>query len=314
MKKFETFKVLWKNNKSTIFSAFYNNLVEIGLTNWIPDKLFLKITYMIRIGRRLDLNNPKGFNEKLQWLKLYDRNPMYNKMVDKYEAKKYVANIIGDKYIIPTLGVWNSFEEIDFEQLPDQFVLKCTHDSGSVIICKKKDSNFKLRAKKVLERGLKKSIYKWGREWVYKDVPHRILAEEYMQNNSIVEELTDYKFMCFNGCVKCIFTGTKRYTNEGLHITFFDRDWNKLPFERHYPADNSPIQKPKSLDEMILLAERLSRGLPFVRVDFYEVLGKPYFGEITFFPGCGFEEFTPIEWDYKLGDWIKLPSKWEKKC
>ena len=191
----------------------------------VPDKLYLKYKFYKKMKKQLNLDNPQTFNEKLQWLKLYDRNPEYTRMVDKYEVKKYVAEKIGEEYIIPTLGVWNKFEDIDFEELPNQFVLKCTHDSGGVVICKDKSTFDFNAANKKLTHCLKRNYFWKGREWPYKNIKPRIIAEQY-----IAEDLVDYKFMCFSGEVKCSFICTNRFSTQGLHVTFFDREWNLLPF------------------------------------------------------------------------------------
>ena len=273
----------------------------------INDKLYLKILFKIHFNKKLDLKNPKTFNEKLQWLKLYDRNKIYTSMVDKYEVKKIVSDIIGEEYIIPTIDVYDKFDDIKFNALPNQFVIKCTHDSGGLVIVKNKlklDIEF---AKRKITKNLNYNYYYFGREWPYKNVKPRIIVEKYM-NDGKNNELVDYKLMCFNGKVKCIFTCTDRYS-EGLNVTFFDTNWNKMPFERHYPASPKSIEKPQKLELMINLAEKLSGAIPFVRVDFYEINNKIYFGELTFYPGSGLEEFTPEEWDYKLGEWIILPTK-----
>ena len=272
----------------------------------VPVKIFLKIKFKKKVGYKLNLNHPKSFNEKLQWLKLNDRKSIYTQMVDKYMVRKYIAESIGEKYLIPLLGVWNNFEEINFNKLPDQFVLKCTHDSGSIRICKDK-SNFDINeAKNFFNKKLKENFYYFGKEWPYKNVHPRIIAEEFIEDESS-KDLKDYKFMCFNGNVKCCFVCSERFSTH-LKVTFYDTEWNKLPFERHYPNSEEEIPKPKNLEKMIQLAEKLSINIPFVRVDFYEVNNMIYFGELTFFPGCGFEEFKPIEWDYKLGEWIDLSS------
>lgn len=277
----------------------------------IPDKIYLKLMYRHRMKKKLNLKKPQTFNEKLQWLKLYNRNPEYTKMVDKYEAKKYVADIIGEEYIIPTLGVWNNVEDIEFESLPNQFVLKCTHDSGGVIICKDK-KNFNIEnAKKKLKDSLKQNFYYKGREWPYKNVKPRIIAEKFMYDEN-TEDLNDYKFMCFNGQVKCSFTCTERRSSSGLKVTFFDKEWHKMPFERHYPSSNKEIKKPINYDLMLRISEKLSQDMDFVRVDLYEINGKVYFGELTFFPGCGMEEFIPDKWDNILGSWLALPKKGEE--
>ena len=273
----------------------------------VPIEWWLKHEFKRRVGYWPNIKHPKTFNEKLQWIKLYDHNPLYTKMVDKFEAKKYVSDIIGDEYIIPTLGVWNYFEEIDFDALPTQFVLKCTHDSGSIVICKDKNNFDKYAARAVLNKGLHYNYYyKNAFEWPYKDVKPRIIAEKYMSDDSQDNSgsLTDYKFMCFGGKVKCSFTCTGRNTSRGLHVTFYDENWQIMPFERHYPAEKNPIPKPQNYNKMVQLSERLATTLKFARIDFYEINGKIYFGEITFFPGNGMEEFTPQIWDYRLGDWL----------
>lgn len=283
----------------------FSYLTAMGLTHWMSDERFLKKEYYLAMGKTLNLNTPKTFNEKLQWLKLYNREPQYTMMVDKYAVKQYVANKIGSQYIIPTLGVWNHFDEIDFDELPNQFVLKCTHDSGGIVICKDKLKLDKRAAKQKLEYYLKRKYYYVHREWPYKNVKPRIIAEKYMSNDN-GEDLNDYKLMCFNGQVKATFVCSDRFSEDGLKVTFYDTNWKRMPFERHYPASKTDIARPNTYDEMLILAEKLAFQIPFVRVDFYEVHGRVYFGELTFFPGSGYEEFTPEEWDKKLGDWINL--------
>ena len=283
----------------------FSYLTAMGLTHWMSDERFLKKEYYLAMGKTLNLNTPKTFNEKLQWLKLYNRKPQYTMMVDKYAVKQYVANKIGSQYIIPTLGVWNHFDEIDFDELPNQFVLKCTHDSGGIVICKDKLKLDKRAAKQKLEYYLKRKYYYVHREWPYKNVKPRIIAEKYMSNDN-GEDLNDYKLMCFNGQVKATFVSSDRFSEDGLKVTFYDTNWKRMPLERHYPASKTDIARPKTYDEMLILAEKLAFQIPFVRVDFYEVHGRVYFGELTFFPGSGYEEFTPEEWDKKLGDWINL--------
>lgn len=282
-------------------------LSSLSLFKDMNDEEYLKKLFKCHMKRELNLDNPQTFNEKLQWLKLYDRKPEYTTMVDKYAVKKYVADIIGEEYIIPTLGVWNHFDEIDFDKLPNQFVLKCTHDSGGIVICKDKNKLDLKSAKKKIEKCLKRNYYWSSREWPYKDVKPRIIAEPYMEDSKAYE-LIDYKFMCFNGEVKCSFTCSERFSEDGLKVTFFDKDWNVMPFERHYPASKNPPKKPINYDKMIQFSEQLSKGILFVRVDFYEINGQLFFGELTFYPGGGFEEFTPEEWDYKLGDFLKLKN------
>lgn len=269
------------------------------------DEKYLRCAFKAYLGYKLNLKNPKSFNEKLQWLKLHDRNPEYTTMVDKVKVKKYVAEKIGSEYVIPTLGVWESVHEIDFSILPNQFVLKCNHNSGlGIYICKEKDSLKINEVKKELQKGLRQDYYRCSREWPYKQVERRILAEEYLSDDG--NELMDYKFMCFGGEVKCCFVCSDRHSEKGLHVTFFDREWNVMPFERHYPSVKEGMKKPKNYEKMVELAEILSQNIPFVRVDFYDINGKIYFGELTLYPGGGLEEFTPEEWDYKLGSWIEL--------
>lgn len=275
----------------------------------IPNKLYLKIKYYYRFHKKLNIKHPQTFNEKLQWLKLYDKNPKYTKMVDKYEVKKYIKNIIGEKYIIPTIGIYNNFDDIDFNELPKQFVIKCTHDSGGLIICKDRNKLNLKKARKKINSSLKTNYFYNGREWPYKNVNPKVIIEKYMDDNKNTQ-LNDYKIMCFNGKAKCSFVCTERDNKElGLAVTFFDLNWNKLPFERHYRVSDKVIEKPKNYSKMIELSEKLANDIPFVRVDWYEINGKLYFGELTFFPGSGFEEFTPEEWDYKLGDMLELPKK-----
>lgn len=273
----------------------------------LPDAVYLKLVYRARIGRPLNLNSPKGFNEKLQWLKLYDRNPLYTKLVDKAEVKPWVAERIGWEHVVPTLGVWDSFDDIDFGALPERFVLKCTHDSGGLAICRDLLTFDMAAARRKIERSLANNYFWSGREWPYKDVRPRIIAEEYLDPAGEQVGLTDYKVMCFGGQARCEFTCTGR-ADGNLHVDFFDTEWNHMPFTRHYPNADVPPEAPERLKDMVAMAERLSEGMPFVRVDFYEVAGQYYFGEMTFYPGSGMEEFDPERWDEELGSWIELPE------
>ena len=273
------------------------------LFSLIPDKLFLKLKYRIKFKRSLNLKNPKTFNEKIQYLKLFDRRKVYTQMVDKYEAKKYVSNIIGDNYLIPTLGVYNNFDKIVVEDLPKKFVIKCTHDSGSTIVVKNKDEFNIEKIKNNICKRLNFNYYYMHREWPYKDVKPRIIIEQYMEDKRD-KSMHDYKFFCFNGEPKYCLVCTDRDTN--LKETFFDLNWNIAPFKRPNHAIDNTIEKPKNLKLMIELSRKLSKDLPFVRVDFYEINGKVYFGELTFYPASGFNKFEPEEWDKKLGDLIDL--------
>lgn len=297
---------LHKFNKDKDYRDYV--LLKLATKYVVSDKLYLKYLFKKRMGYKLDLKNPKTFNEKLQWLKLYDRNPEYTKMVDKIQAKEYVSKIIGPEHIIPTLGVWNDPSEINYDELPDQFVIKCNHNSGTgMYICKDKSKMDINAVNEGLRKGLNENFYKYGREWPYKNVKPRIIAETLLSESNF--ELYDYKLMCFGGKVKCTFVCSERHSGDGLKVTFFDNEWKRLPFIRTYPSSSSEISKPKHFSEMIKYAEILGKDLPFVRVDFYEINDIVYFGELTFYPGCGFEGFKPIEWDLKLGDYINLPNK-----
>ena len=272
------------------------------------DERYLKLLYSARFGRPLDLDNPQTFNEKLQWLKLHDRNPLYTRLVDKAEVKPWVAERIGWEHVVPTLGVWDSFGEIDFDALPERFVLKCTHDSGGLAICRDRASFDVGAARRAIEHSLSRNYFWVGREWPYKGVKPRIIAEEYLDPDEGQSDLTDYKVMCFGGRARCEFTCTGRADGD-LRVDFFDTEWKHMPFTRHYPNTDVPPEAPTRLKDMISMAERLSEGMPFVRVDFYEVAGQYYFGELTFYPGSGIEEFDPERWDVELGSWIDLPSE-----
>ena len=282
-------------------------LMNKNFFNWMSDEQYLKIKYRLIMKKKLDLEKPQTYNEKLQWLKLNDRKNGYTKMVDKYEAKKYVASVIGEQYIIPTLGVWEKFKDINFEILPKQFVLKPTHTSGDVFICKDKNNIDYKKLKKKVNKWLKRKYYFLHREWPYKNVKPRIIAETYIENKEEIG-LKDYKFMCFNGKVKCSFVCTNRNSKQGLSVDFFDLNWKKMPFTRHYPNSGEHINKPINYNQMLQLAEKLAKNIPFVRVDFYEVNRKIYFGELTFYPGAGFEEFSPEKYDRVLGEWLGLPE------
>lgn len=274
----------------------------------MSDEKYLRYRYYKHFHKELNLSNPRTFNEKLQWLKLYDHNPIYTKMVDKYEAKKYVASIIGDKYIIPTLGVWDRFSDIDFDVLPNQFVLKCTHDSGGLVIVKDK-KNADLKAiKKKINRCLNRKYYYTGREWPYKNVKPRIIAEKFLFNDN-GESLRDYKFFCFNGVAKALFVASDRNANVETKFDFFDMNFMHLDIINGHPNSKENIRKPITFDKMVEASQIISRNIPMVRVDFYEINEKMYFGEITFFHWSGFEPFIPAFWDDIFGSYIEIPGK-----
>ena len=290
-------------------------LASKGAFNWMSDEAYLRMRFQKRLGRKLNLENPRTYNEKLQWLKLYDRRPEYSVLVDKYEVKKYVADRIGERYIIPTLGVWNTFEEIDFDSLPDQFVLKCTHDSGGVVICRDKKVFDRVAARKILRNALKKNYYYSGREWPYKAVKPQIIAEQYMEDREAdshakkVNSLIEYKVFCFNGKAKMVLVCKGRAHGSGRTNDFCDINLVRLPFTSLNPNSTGELVKPKQLPELISAAETLAAGIPQVRADFYLCNGTVYFGELTLFHNSGLCKFHPEEWDGILGSWIQLPQK-----
>jgi len=274
-------------------------------TLWL-DKLYLKILFRYRIGKTLNLKNPKTYNEKIQWLKLYDRDPLYTKLVDKYEVRKFVAKTIGEEYLIPLLGVWDRFEDIDFNQLPNQFVLKCTHDSGGIVICKDKSIFDINKARKKINRSLKRNYYRNTREWAYKNVKPRIIAEKYLVDES-GEEVKDYKFMCYHGQPKTLDIISNREIEPKSDM--FDMNFNWIPVKLDYEHSGKVFQKPIGFEKMIELSKKLSKNLTHVRCDFYHINGKVYFGEMTFYQCSGLEKFRNYEHDVMFGSWIHLPLK-----
>lgn len=273
----------------------------------MPDRLSIRYIFKKKLGYKCDLEHPKSFNEKIQWLKLHDRKEIYHDLVDKDKVKHIVGDLIGDEYIVPTLGVWKRFDEIDFARLPNRFVLKCTHDSASVVLCKDKTSFDCFSAREKLAEALRTDYYHYeGKQWAYKGVERRIIAEEYLDEGSNVG-LTDYKFMVFGGKCRCVFVCSGRQS--GLRLDAYDTDWQLMPFTRNnHPNMKERVPRPQCYDTMLMLAENIAKFVnnPFVRVDFYQVEGKVYFGEITFYPEGGLGRFSPIEWDYVMGEWIKL--------
>lgn len=283
-------------------------LTKLGFYDKMPDEKYLKKKFEIVMQKELDLENPKTFNEKLQWLKLYNRNPEYTIMVDKYKVRQYVEKIIGAEYLIPLLGVWDDPDEIDFDALPDQFVLKCNHNSGlGMCICKDKSKLDISKVKSDLRKGLKQDYYLTGREWPYKDVHRKIIAEKYVVDAS--GDLKDYKFYCFDGAMKFVMINSDRNTDKPTRADYFDQDFNWLDFTWGYSHAEVRPEKPEQFEKMVAIAEKLSKGLPHIRVDLYDCKGQIYFGELTFFDGSGFDKIEPIEWDYRIGKMLKLPSK-----
>lgn len=308
MSKIQSALQMLKNDRSAFMAAIIQNFFR-----WLPDKTYLQLLYRFKMGHRLDLNHPKTFTEKIQWLKLYNRRPEYTLMVDKYAVKKYVADIIGEKYIIPTLGVWDKPEDIDWDALPNEFVLKTTHGGGSggVVICKDKKTFDRNKAILTLRDSMNSDIYRSLREWPYKDVKKRVLAEKYMAPKDMVNnpiyDLSDYKFFCFNGEPKYCQVIRDRHSKES--IDFYDMNWRHQEFVGLNPiASNgiNPVPRPLLLDDMICICHKLSENTKFVRIDMYVIDNRIYFGEITFYPASGMGLFNPDKWNEELGNLISL--------
>lgn len=297
---------------TTAFSLFFCNPKEFliallgSLAFLFPDKLYLQILYWLKLGRRLNLDNPRRFTEKLQWLKLYDRNPLYPELVDKERVKVHIKEWIGEKYLIPTYGVWEKFDDINFSDLPNQFVLKTTNGGGGtgIVICSNKDIFNMEIARNIINRSLKQDIYPKLREWPYKNIPHRIIAEKYMEDET--GELRDYKFFCFDGVPKVLLVASNRFTNHNFN--YYDMDFRKLPIVSVAGnPSNEIINKPSCFDEMKFIASRLSQGMPHVRVDLYSCKGMVYFGELTFYDSSGFDNMSSDYWDLLFGKWLTIP-------
>jgi hypothetical protein len=277
-----------------------------GIRAITPDSWYLRALFRVNIGRALNLRDPQTFNEKLQWLKLYYRRPELTTIVDKYEVRKYIASKVGEEHLVPLVGgPWNRFDEIDFSTLPDRFVLKTTHDSGGVALCRDKKTFNVDDARRKLERALKRNFYWPAREAPYRRVPPRLVAEQFLDSDAD-GGLRDYKVYVFNGEARIINVCSHRFTDEGLHVTFYDAQWNLLPIRRKFPRELIPEPTPEALNELLTFSERLAGSLPFVRVDFYLLKGRRYIGELTLYPGAGLEPFEPEEWDATLGSWLDL--------
>ncbi|HUN01333.1 MAG TPA: ATP-grasp fold amidoligase family protein [Niabella sp.] len=276
------------------------------LSPFMSDRLYLKLLFPLGTGYRLNLKNPQTYNQKLQWLNLNYRDPLLCKLADKHDVKNYVKEMIGEEYVVKSYGVWRSFEEIDFNTLPAQFVLKTTHDSGGIVICKDKSTLDLEKAREKINRHLKKNLFYTFREWVYKNIEPRIIAEEFLVDESKVE-LKDYKFFCFNGEPKAMFIATGRQSGNTM-FDFYDISFNHLDIIQGYPQSGKIVEKPKNYALMVELAGKLSKGLPHVRIDFYNIDGKILFGEYTFFHFAGIEPFQPQKWDYEFGSWIDLDA------
>ncbi len=302
MSKITTALALLRNDRTSFYISL---LYKFGF--FFPDKLFLQLLYKLKMGHSLNLNNPKLFTEKLQWLKLYNRDPQYTIMVDKYSVKQFVADLVGKKYVIPTIGIWDNVESIDWDSLPKKFVLKTTHGGGGsgVYICKDKELFNREEAVRKLKQSMRSDIYRKLREWPYKNVPHRVMAEKYIEDRN--GDLSDYKFFCFNGEPKVMLVASNRFTDH--NFTYFDMDFNKLDITSVAGSQAVVIpKKPDCFAEMKELAACLSRGLPHVRVDLYASFGRVFFGELTFFDSSGFDNMSSEEWDMKFGKWLQLPN------
>lgn len=285
-------------------TGMHNRIIRCA-SHVLSDEQFIKFNFRLRMGYPLNLDNPKTFNEKLNWLKLNDHNPLYTKMADKYDVKKYVKERIGEEYVVPCLGVWNNLDDMDFDTLKYPCVLKATNDSSGTIICRSRDSINPSAIRKRLSVSMKRNWYAQSREWVYKDIEPRIIADEFLDDGS-GHELRDYKFWCFNGEPRYMYV-----TNKAADVfeNFYDMDFKPVDinhgFKRHVPE----FECPDGFDMMKSLCKRLLEGIdvPFVRIDFFYVKGKIYFGEFTFYDWGGMRPFSNTEWDYKLGEYLKLP-------
>lgn len=300
------------NNENRLIKALKHPEWVLGvimrhtpITRLMNDRTFIKWEYFSGMRKFPNLENPRTFNEKLQWLKLNDIHPEYARLVDKYEAKLAVSQLIGGEYIFPTIGVWDSFDDIEFGSLPDQFVLKTTHDSGGVVVVKDKSAMDITKVRAKIEKSMNNNFFYQHREYPYKNIKPKIIAEKYMVDESGTE-LKDYKFFCFDGEPKMLFVATDRPFD--TRFDFFDMEWNHLPFKQGHPLATKEIKKPAGFEEMKEIARKLSKGFPHVRVDLYDINGKIYFGELTFFHFSGNVPFEPEEWDYKIGEWLKLPK------
>lgn len=280
------------------------------MSNLLPDSMYIHLRYLTRMKKPLNLKNPRTFNEKLQWLKLHGRNPAYSRLVDKYEVRAFVKERIGGEYLIPLVGgPWESFDQIDFGSLPEKFVLKCTHDSGGLVICRDRSELDMEAARRRVARSLETNYYLQAREWPYKHVKPRIIAEACMEDETTAD-LRDYKFFCFGGEPRLLYVASNRHAgNKETKFDFYDMDFRHLDLRNAHPNASVPPEKPSQFALMSHLAAQLSAGFPHVRVDLYEVNGRVYFGEMTFFHMGGFFPFDPPEWDKKMGSWIELPPR-----
>lgn len=305
MRKIKTAINLLRHNKGGFVAQIIRRLGFM-----FSDETYIKLLYKYQMGHRIDFETPKYYTEKIQWLKLYDRREEYSKIVDKYEVKKIVAELVGKDVIIPTLGVWDRIDDIDWKSLPDKFVIKTTFGGGSdgVFICHNKKELDVNRINKSLTKSMKTNPYKRLREWPYKNVPKRIIAEELLEEKT--GDLRDYKFYCFNGEPKVLLIASNRYTSH--NFDYFDMDFNKLPIKSAMGPNNPKVtDKPICFERMKDIAKRLSANYPHIRIDLYECNNRVYFGEMTLYDSSGFDNLSSDEWNLKFGSWITLPEKRE---
>ena len=304
---------LFKKNEDFAVSNLPFFYFMVATRRLWPLKTYLKLYYKLRLGMDLNLENPQLFTEKLNWLKVYDRRPYYWRYADKYEVKKLVTEKLGGAYLIPIIGVWDKFEDINFDELPNQFVLKCTHDSGGSAVCKDKSTFDKQAARQKINKALKRNYYWFGREWPYKNIKPRIIAEPYVDSLGKPESV-EYKLTCCNGEVKMITVceGIPHAANCLRKNDHFDKQWDQMHFYVDYKSSGKKIEKPIFMDEMVALSEKLAEGIPTVRVDWYYIEGKITFGEMTFYTHAGFMNYNPPEWNKIMGDWLVLPDKYKK--
>lgn len=295
-------------------TGFVNSVFQRTVAPLLSDESYLKINYRLAFGRKLDLKNPKTMSEKLQWLKLYDRKPEYSMMVDKCDAKKFVASIIGEEYIIPTYGVWDRSADIEWEKLPSQFVFKCTHDSGGIIIVKDKDKANRAEIGEKLDRMLKRNYYRTGgREWPYKNVKPRIMAEQFMiSNDTPNHDIPDYKFFSFNGEPRVLLFCTER-KNGSSKWDFYDMDMQRIDVAALHHETTSlnltDFVSKEVFEKMKEISRALAKVKAYVSVDLYYINKQIYFGELTFFSGGGWLQYNPADFDLKLGEMLTLPNK-----
>ena len=289
----------------------YRNIIKnrelrlklINLLRFIPDEPYLKMVFWIKTGKKLNLKNPRTFCDKLNWLKLHDFKPEFTRLADKIAVRDHIKELLGEDICLPLLGVWEHYDDIDFDTLPDKFVMKCNHDSGSVKIIRDKSSMDHAALREFFEGRLKLNPFVLGREYPYKDIKPRILVEKFMTSNT-GRDIRDYKFLCFDGTPRYMFVISDRSTD--CRSDFYDMDFNRLPIVDTYPMSDEPMEKPVFFDEMVELVTKLAQGLRTVRIDLYEIDGKIYFGEYTFYDGGGFWPKEPEEWEYRMGDLIRI--------